>query len=62
MMCKKCYGKGYAVKEVIPGAFAYTPCDCEHAQLARQQAEEEMSEFRKRLREAKERLKMEVSG
>ena len=65
-MCQKCYGKGYSVKEVIPGAFSFTPCDCECAKIVRQQvrqqAEEKMIEFRKRLREAKERLKMEVSG
>lgn len=62
MTCKKCFGKGYSVKEVIPGAFSFTPCDCEYVQIARQRAEEARDEFRKRLREAKERLKMEVSG
>lgn len=62
MTCKKCFGKGYSVKEVIPGAFSFTPCDCEYVQIARQRAEEARAEFRKRLREAKERLKMEVSG
>ena len=61
MMCQKCFGKGYSVKEVIPGAFSFTPCDCEYAEIARQQAEEKTIEFRKRLREAKERLKIEVS-
>jgi hypothetical protein len=60
-MCQKCYGKGYSVKEVIPGAFSFAPCDCEYAEIARQQAEEKMMEFKKRLCEAKERLKMEVS-
>jgi hypothetical protein len=60
MMCQKCYGKGYSVKEVMPGAFFFAPCDCEQAEIVRQQAEEEMIEFRKRLREAKERLKKEV--
>lgn len=60
-MCEKCFGKGYSVKEVIPGAFSFTPCDCEYAKIVRQRNEEARAEFEKRLREAKERLKMEVS-
>ena len=50
------------MKEVIPGAFSFDPCDCEYAEIARQQAQEKMMEFKKRLREAKERLKMEVNN
>lgn len=61
-MCEKCCGRGYSVQEVIPGAFSFTPCDCGYAEISKQQASKRMIEFRKRLGEAKERLKMEVSG
>ena len=60
MTCNKCYGQGYVVQTVMPGAFFFAPCDCEHAERARQEFEQEMADFRRRLREAKERLKMEV--
>jgi hypothetical protein len=55
-MCGKCYGKGYVVQTAMPGTVAFDPCDCEHAERARQEFEQEMIEFRRRLREAKERF------
>ncbi|MCL6615835.1 MAG: hypothetical protein K6T39_01700 [Anoxybacillus ayderensis] len=60
-MCK-CNGKGYVVQTAMQGAVAFAPCGCEHTERARQEFEQEMNDFRHRLREAKERLKMEVSG
>lgn len=60
MMCEKCYGKGYVVQTAMPGAVAFAPCQCEHAERARQEFEQEMADFRRRLREAKERLKTGV--
>ncbi|AXM89365.1 hypothetical protein B379_09605 [Anoxybacillus ayderensis G10] len=61
-MCEKCFGKGYSIQEVIPGAFSFTPCNCKYAEISKQQTSKEMIEFRKRLREAKEQLQMEMSG
>jgi hypothetical protein len=59
-MCVKCNRTGRVYSEVMQGAYSIVPCDCEHAERARQEFEQEMIEFRRRLREAKERLKMEV--
>jgi hypothetical protein len=59
-MCAKCNGTGRVYSEIMPGAVAFALCDCEHAERARQEFEQEMMEFRRRLREAKERLKKEV--
>jgi hypothetical protein len=59
-MCVKCNGTGCVYSEIVPGAYSIVPCYCEHAERARQEFEQEMFEFRRRLREAKERLKMEV--
>jgi hypothetical protein len=60
MTCDKCNGTGQIRTSVMQGAYLIAPCDCEHAERARQEFEQEMIEFRRRLREAKERLKMEV--
>jgi hypothetical protein len=60
MTCVKCNGTGQLYTKVTNGACLVTACDCEHAERARQEFEQEMVDFRCRLREAKERLKMEV--
>jgi hypothetical protein len=59
-MCVKCNGTGRFYSEVMPGAYSIAPCDCEHAERARQEFEQEIADFRRRLREAKERWKKEV--
>lgn len=58
-MCVKCNGTGQIRTSVMQGAYLIAPCDCEHAKRARQEFEQEMVEFRRRLREAKKLFGME---
>jgi hypothetical protein len=58
MTCVKCNGTGRLYTRVMKGVCLVTACDCEHAERARQEFEQEMADFRRRLREAKERFGM----
>jgi hypothetical protein len=48
-MCMKCNGTGRVGSEVMPGAYYFAPCSCEHSMQQRQALEQELSDLRKRL-------------
>jgi hypothetical protein len=45
----------------MPGVLSSAPCDCEYAERARKEFEQEMADLRNRICEAKKLLMMEVS-
>jgi hypothetical protein len=45
----------------MPGVLSSAPCDCEYAELARKEFEQEMADLRKRICEAKMLLGMGVN-
>jgi hypothetical protein len=59
-VCVKCNGTGRLYTKVMNGVWSVTSCDCEYAERSRQEFEKEMEDFKRRLREAEERLKQEV--
>lgn len=48
-MCVKCNGTGRIHSEVMPGAYSFAPCSCEHSMQQRQALEQELSILRQRL-------------
>jgi len=60
MTCDKCNGTGQIRSSIMQGAYLIAPCGCEHTERLRQEFEQEMMDLRRRIREAKERLKQEV--
>jgi ribosomal protein L31 len=58
-MCLQCNGTGRIYTTVMQGVFLIASCQCEHSNF---NFEQKMKEIEKRIREAEERFKTEVSG